>query len=1170
MRPSDNGSDFQRDAIKFGRLLNALRRAIDAIRNLEAKSQPNIDDVLIRLLPDLAKALEGQVAFVARVADSDQAEMLQRSQGHGYEVVASYPNDAASQRQLPSSELLNTLIRDGKPRVIAPLGGEETTLIAGLELFQATSAILVRVMTERHVYVVGVCNKLVTSDVPFLAADRMTLHSLLELVAVGARVGERRQSELRSIQDVLVAVSDEINLDELLPLIVRHAARVFHDAAISLMLWDDQHPRLTVAAVHGLSEEYRVNYALPGDIVAQQLGDEHGVTHIADLSTSRLGDGKWIRDEGVTSALLVPMLVGEQLIGLLNVYARDATRVFSALEQDLAKVFAGEAAIALKNARLYRRRVDEQAAIQRIGEASTRGDISKVWQTIAELTIRLTKASSVTLISVDRDADQLIVRGTWDRKQSRWVPRINEEFELDESSMNGHVALSGEPYYVADVAEEHEHFNPDVAVTPSGIATRSAYCVPLKADDKVLGTIYVASDRKDGIHAEDRRFIDSLMPHAAVALFNAELLAQAQIEKEKREQLITIQGHAIEIQQSIADILDVSDQVAQIREKLQPLFRDISGMFIATYDETTRTIELPKVYDRNNKVEDDDPRKQPGQIYGPRRLGDCSGIVDYVINTGQGVLIRDFPKHPLWILIDEVYRKGVRSCVAAPMRIQGKIKGVIGLRSYRRTDAYNEYDQFLLATVADQIATVIENSRQYELRLKELRAVSDFQERISELDVGTSSGNGALPTAETSHHDEGTVTREIRNIYRIARDAMSQVNMYTDDMYIALYDPDAHSIEFPLVYDENRSLSQAEICNHQRFRAYRDRQVGDYPDLTEYLATGRDRGALLFSSRRELESFVSRTPEVKHAPNRSKSWLGTPMIMGDRSIGMIGLRHFEEEHCFNEHHQELLQIIARQAAIVIENARLYDSSRRQLETLGRSNAIALMGAWGADMVHEVNGEVGNIQRGLEYLRLLTGRAHDISAEAAAQIDDLIERADQMASPEWLEELSLDDDTRYRTDLNRPLALELERMRSRHPDIQFFLEATPYSAYVFMHEKWLRRIARHLLSNAVHSIMAGGKEQGHITVTTEYEEQVARIIVRDNGKGLRPEIRQLLFRQPIPHQSEDYRHNHGRGLLLLHYVVEAHGGKITLEWSEVGEGACFCVELPARLDLGPTP
>ncbi|MCB0158890.1 MAG: GAF domain-containing protein, partial [Caldilineaceae bacterium] len=1009
MIPDGSGSDYQREALKYGRLLNALRRAIDAIRELEEKSHPNIDDILMRLLPDLSRALEGNVAFVARVPDASQ----QVEAPHGYELVAIYPDELASEQVLPSSELLRALIRDGKPRVIAPLGDDSTRLIAGLELFHATSAILVRVETVRNIYIVGVCNKQESSEVPFLASDRMTLASLLELIAMGARVGERRHSELRSIQEILAAVSDETDLDVLLALIVQHAAAVFPAAAISLMLWDDFFPRMKVAAVHGLSDAYRLNYALPRDMLAQLLPEEQdAVIVIEEFSGSRLGDGKWIAEEQLTSAMLAPMYANNQLIGLLNVYAKNDVHVFGETAQRLVQVFAGEAAIALKNARLFKRRADEQAAIKRVGETSTQGDISQVWQTIAEATGQLTKASSVTLISVDRYADQLIVAGTWDRKLARWVPHVNDKFDLDESSMNGHVALTREPYYASDVYATHVHFNPRVAVAPSGTKTHSAYCVPLVAKDQVLGTLYVASDREDGINAEERRFVDSLMPHAAVALLNAELLAQAQLEKVKREELIDIQSHAIRIQQSIADILDIPAQVAQIRKEFASLFYDISGIFIATYDENTGIIELPEVYERNREVEDNDPRKQPGAIYGPRRLGERRGIVDYVIQHGHGIHIRDFSTHPLWNLIDDEYKEGIRSCIAVPMALQGKVKGVIGLRSYRSTNAYSEYHHFLLETVASQIATVMENSRRYELRLRELRAVSRFQERISELDVDTAGDQSA------HNGNGGVVTREIHNIYRFARDAMSQVDMYTDDMYIALYHPEDGTIEFPLIYDENRRLTQAEVHHDPVFRPYRDRSVGEYADLTEFLATGRQREALLFCNREELEQYVDASPAVDFAPKRSQSWLGAPMIYGDKSIGMIGLRHFKKENIFDDRHKELIQTIARQAAIVIENARLYENSRRQLETLGRSNAIALMGAWGADVVHEINREIGHIQRGLYLLRLLTDRCDGVGEQATAQIEDLNQRVDELASPEWLEELSLDDGDEHAALLDR--------------------------------------------------------------------------------------------------------------------------------------------------------
>ena len=73
--------------------------------------------------------------------------------------------------------------------------------------------------------------------------------------------------------------------------------------------------------------------------------------------------------------------------------------------------------------------------------------------------------------------------------------------------------------------------------------------------------------------------------------------------------------------------------------------------------------------------------------------------------------------------------------------------------------------------------------------------------------------------------------------------------------------------------------------------------------------------------------------------------------------------------------------------------------------------------------------------------------------------------------------------------------------------------------------------------------------------------MAAISVEDNGKGIRPEIESLLFHRPIAHTGTRATERHGRGLLLVRYVIELHGGRVWLDWSKPGEGARFTFSVP---------
>ncbi len=64
----------------------------------------------------------------------------------------------------------------------------------------------------------------------------------------------------------------------------------------------------------------------------------------------------------------------------------------------------------------------------------------------------------------------------------------------------------------------------------------------------------------------------------------------------------------------------------------------------------------------------------------------------------------------------------------------------------------------------------------------------------------------------------------------------------------------------------------------------------------------------------------------------SLSWLGVPMIVGEKVLGVIALHNYDQRNAFDSGHAEILRMIASQAAVALENARLYQKTRQQAET----------------------------------------------------------------------------------------------------------------------------------------------------------------------------------------------------------------------------------------------
>lgn len=92
----------------------------------------------------------------------------------------------------------------------------------------------------------------------------------------------------------------------------------------------------------------------------------------------------------------------------------------------------------------------------------------------------------------------------------------------------------------------------------------------------------------------------------------------------------------------------------------------------------------------------------------------------------------------------------------------------------------------------------------------------------------------------------------------------------------------------------------------------------------------------------------------------------------------------------------------------------------------------------------------------------------------------------------------------------------------------------------------------LVKNAIDALQG---QSGRITLAVEAGPGVGRLLVMDDGPGVAKELRRTLFQPGITSKSGGW----GIGLALAHRVVEAHGGKLSLEPTDTG--ACFRVEIP---------
>jgi two-component system sensor histidine kinase HydH len=187
----------------------------------------------------------------------------------------------------------------------------------------------------------------------------------------------RQKKELYTLVEVGRDIAASLDLDEVLRRVVRHAARLLHVQASSLMLVDEAgatlHARATYGMGHGRLQGLSLNIATSdiGEVV--RTGSPLAILDVRQRLHDRFM--RLVHREGLRSLLCMPLKTGVRLLGLLVVYTT-APRRFREDEVELLAALAAHSATAVENARLHRAMLDAQERLRQSERLAALGHMS--------------------------------------------------------------------------------------------------------------------------------------------------------------------------------------------------------------------------------------------------------------------------------------------------------------------------------------------------------------------------------------------------------------------------------------------------------------------------------------------------------------------------------------------------------------------------------------------------------------------------------------------------------------------------------------------------------------------------------------------------------------------------------------------------------------------------
>jgi GAF domain-containing protein/CheY-like chemotaxis protein len=691
-----------------------------------------------------------------------------------------------------------------------------------------------------------------------------------------------RNAELTLINEIGEALARQLDFEAIIELVGDRVRTIFDSRTAFIGLYDEEAG--TIRFPYDIDEGERFDRGVlqlgPG--VTSTVIQTGKPLRISTLEDQDAAGAIQIGGTETQSWLGVPIAAADRVVGIVGLESVEPY-AYSEADERLLTTLASSMGVALENARLFAETKRLLAlSDQRAAELAV---INEIGAALAE---QLEFDSIVELVG-ERVRSLFQSESMYIAMYDEAAGRISFPYEIDVGERIASTSIEygqGLTSIVIRTREPLRIGTEDRAIELGainlGTASHSWLGVPILTGSRVIGALVVEDERPEAFDEADERILATLASSMGVALENARLFGETKrllAEADERAAELAIVNS---VQAGLAKQLDMQSMYDLVGNKIQEIF-DAQVVDIGLVDHDAHVIHFPYTIERGVRFPD-----EPMPIIGIRKhvletrepLAMNERAVERAIEMGQpGAWQGEVPRSTLW----------------APLAIGEEAIGVISLQNLDREHAFSDGDLRLLTTIAASLSVALDNAR----------LIDETRRRVIELDTVN-----RVSQAIASELDPDALIGLVGDLMR--------ETFRADIVYVALHDPATDLIEFPY-HTENVAGQDG-------------RSIPLGQGLTSEIITS---GEPLLMNRAEhftrVEGAVVGTPV--------KSYLGVPIRVGTRTIGVISVQSTQVEGRFDGGDVNLLLTIAANVGAAIRNAQLYQETQRRADEMAALSEI---------------------------------------------------------------------------------------------------------------------------------------------------------------------------------------------------------------------------------------